>query len=246
MKNNLIAALLLCCSLLCFKIGYAQTPGANSPDLAATTAIQKFTNTIGKQSWLYNGPVYDLGKRVIQGNPNFLDTTLADKQGSVVYYGFLYKDVPLTYDIRNDMLVTTLYDDVSRYCLINGMVSEFTIFSHRFIRLNPDTTSNKVIKPGFYDEVYNGKLQVLVKPTKFIHVARGVMSPDDYYESKTYYYLKKNGIYHAIASEGDMLDILADHKKELKKYIRDNRIKFKEGPADVMFMLAAYYDKITN
>lgn len=248
MKNNLITALLLCCILLCFKNSSAQTSASSFPPSspAASATIKNFNDEIGRQSWLYNGPAYDLGKRIIQGNPNFLDTTVADKEGIVVYYGFSYKNVPLVYDIRNDLLVTVLHDDISRYCLLNEKVSEFTIFSHRFIRVNPDTIGSKIIKPGFYDEIYNGKLQVLVKPTKIIHVVKGIMSPDDYYEPKTYYFLKKNGIYHAIASEGDILDLLADHKKELKKYIRDNKIKYRQSPADAMFMLAAYYDKLTD
>lgn len=243
MKNNLIAAQIMCCLLLCFKINYAQTPAGST---AAIATIEKFNNSIGRQSWLYSGPGYDLGKRIIQGNPNFLDTTVADKEGSVIYYGFLYQHVPLTYDIRNDLLVTVIDDNISRYCLINERVSEFTLFNHRFIRLDPDSTSIKVIKPGFYDEVYNGKLQVLVKPVKNIHVVKGIMSPDDYYEPKTYYFLKKNGVYYAINGQGDMLDLLADHKKELKRYISDNKIKFRQNPADAMFMLATYYDKITN
>lgn len=246
MKNNLIAALLWCCMLLCVKISYAQTPADNGANSAVAATVQNFNDAIGKQSWLYNGPAYDLGKRIIQGNPNFLDTTVADRQGSVIYYGYLYKDIPLTYDIRNDLLVTVLHDDVSRFCLLNEHVSEFTIFSHHFIRLNLDTTSSKVIKPGFYDQIYKGKLEVLVKPVKIIHVVKGIMSPEDYYEPKTYYFLRKDGIHHAIASEGDMLDILADHKKELKKYISANKIKFRQGPADAMFMLATYYDKLTN
>ncbi|MES2275671.1 MAG: hypothetical protein V4592_06590 [Bacteroidota bacterium] len=245
MKNNLIRAMLLCCLVLFFGICFGQSPTDSLQSKGANAAIATFNKATGEQSWLYNGADYDLGARLIKGNPNYQDTTVT-LIGSLVYYGFTYTNVPLLYNINKDMLVSILYDGYSKYSFISDKVSEFNLLDTHFIRLAPDSISKKVVKPGFYASLYNNKLQVLVKYTKIIHIVSPLMGPDDYYEPKTFYYLKKAGRYYQIDGESDMMAVLQDHKKELKKYIKDNKLKFKNGPEQSMVMLATYYDHLTN
>lgn len=245
MKNNFITAMLLCCLVLFFGVCHGQSTTDSLQGKGMNAAVATFNKTIGEQSWLYNGADYDLGARIIKGNPNYQDTTVT-LIGSLVYYGFTYTNVPLLYNINRDLLVSTLYDGYTKYSLTTDKVSEFNLLDTRFIRLAPDSISKKVVKPGFYASLYKDKLQVLVKYTKIIHVVSPLMGPDDYYEPKTFYYLKKNDRYYQISGESDILTILQDHKKELQKYIKDNKLKFKNGPEQAMVMLATYYDHLTN
>ena len=246
MKANLITTFLLWCSIVgAANNSFAQSSsGAQAPAAASNAAIGQFNKAIGQQSLLYNGPAYDPG-RLIKNNPNYKDTAEANP-GSIVYYGFAYKNIPLLYDIYQDVVASVWVDGESKYSFLTDKVSEFNLMGHHFIRLSPDSAGRKVLKGGFYDDVYTNKLQVLVKQVKIVHVTGAFVGPTDFYETHTYYYLKKGGLYYEISGEGDLLSVLKDHENELKKYIKDNKIKFSNEPEQAMVLLAGYYDKLTN
>jgi hypothetical protein len=245
MKNYLIKTVISFCALLCFGICYGQSNADNLQNRPVlTTTINNYNVAIGQQSLVYNGVGYALIRKM-KGNPHFMDTT-ATTNGSVVYYGETYPNIPLLYDINRDLLVSVWVDGTSLYSFTSDRLSEFTLLKHHFIRLNPDSVAQKVVKAGFYDDLYTHKLQVLAKRQKIIHIAGTLLSTDDYFDPKVYYYLKKNGRYFTISGEGDMLDVLQDRKKELKDYIKSNKIKYRNDPESFMVMLATYYDQLTN
>ena len=246
MNNRLAAIISSFCLLFCFTICSGQ-PAADTVENRAVVnnTINNFNHAIGQQSWLYNGANYELSRKLIKGSPNFMDTLVADT-GWVVYYGYKYKRVPLLYNIYEDLLISTRPDGFNRYSFTSDRLTEFSLLGHHFIRLDPDSVTSRVIKPGFYDNLYTNKLQVLVKRTKSTLKVNGLLSVDDYYIPKMYYYLQKDGRYYSVSGEGAFLDVLKDHKKELKKYLKDNKIKFRRQPEEAMVMLAKYYDQLTN
>jgi hypothetical protein len=101
------------------------------------------------------------------------------------------------------------------------------------------------MKPGFYDELYNGKSQVLVKRSKDIQTITSGTA-ENYFDLTTKYFFKKNHIYYSISSQGSLINILKDRKKELQQYIRANQIKFRSDPEEAMVKIASYYDHLTN
>ena len=241
MKASLITTFFIwCCTVFAVHYSLAQSPvGAQT-----NAAIGQFNKAIGQQSLLYNGPAYDPG-RSIKNNPNFKDTT-AMNNGSVVYHGYVFKNIPLLYDIYQDIVASVWVDGESKYCFLSDKLSEFNLMGRHFIRLLPDSTGRKVLKGGFYDVVYSNKLQVLLKHVKIIHIAGTYAGPNDFYETHTYYYLKKGMFYYEVSGEADMLSVLKDREGELNKYIKDSKIKFGKEPEVAMILLASYYDKLTN
>ena len=205
-----------------------------------------FNKAIGNQSRLYNGLSYKLyDDRNSVGNAYFKDT-VGLVNGSVNYDGIVYTDVPLIYDIYHDLLVSRLYNGVLLYQLLSENVIDFDVFGHHFIRIQPGNAS-KLVPVGFYDELYNKKLQLLAKRTKSIQKGtRGYGVPIITYSSENNYYLKKGDLYYDVNSRGKFFDVLKDKKKELKKYVKDNNISFGDNPEQVMTTLANYYDKLTN
>jgi len=97
---------------------------------------------------------------------------------------------------------------------------------------------------AFYDELYNNKMQLLVKREKS-RQQEGT-SARTIFLTKNTYYLKKGGIYYTVNTKGQFLDILADKKKELKKYIKENNIDFSENHDRALVLVTAYYNKISN
>ncbi|HEY2580309.1 MAG TPA: hypothetical protein VGI43_00795 [Mucilaginibacter sp.] len=209
-----------------------------------------FNKAIGQESSLYNGPKYYFYNPLkVRGFAYFQDTIASP--GNVYYDGVQHKGVELFYDLYKDDLITVLFDKNTYFSLLKEDVQNFDLLDHHFININADTlTNNSVIKSGYYDELYHGRSQVLVKITKVIEpVQISIGTPDAYsIFSKPIqeFFIRKNNVYYNINSEGELLDILKDRKKQLKNYLRANKIKFRKKPGPVLASVAAYYDSLSN
>jgi hypothetical protein len=225
----------------------AQPTAAVSQKNAMNNALNFYSGALGDQSPIYNGPEYYPFDPRIKGNAYFLDVN-GFTAGSVYYDGVRYNGVPMLYDIYSDKVVVLLYNHYSKFSLLNERVKSFSFLDHQFINIRPDSLpANSAIKAGFYDLLYSGKLQVLVKRSKDMQTTSGSFSaPETYFNLVTRYYLKKNNTYYAITSRGTLMDVLKDRKKELQQYIKSNQIKFRKQPEEAMVKIASYYDHLTN
>jgi len=62
----------------------------------------------------------------------------------------------------------------------------------------------------------------------------------------SHYYIKKDGIMYPVWKESDITDILQDKKKEIKQFIKKNKLKFRKDKDNVLVQIAAYYEQITK
>jgi len=233
---------------LCFHMrGYAQQYAADTAQLhtVTTNMADAFYKAVGERARLYNGPAVEPYDFVATAtNANFKDTA-AFINGNVKYDGIAYTNVPLLYNIDRDLLMARMYNQFAQFDLLSNRVADFDLMGHHFVRLYADSL-NKLSQTGFYDELYAKKLQVFARRTKSIQqeaVSRGI---NRYFLPKTTYYLKKGAYYYSVNSQGAFLDVLKDKKKELKQYLKDNKIRFRDDPEYAMAMIAAYYDHLTN
>jgi hypothetical protein len=250
MRKPIYLSLIVCltCAMISQKT-FAQVArtDSSSQQNALNNTLTLFYSSIGDQSPLYNGPEYYFYDPLIKGNAYFADVN-AFSPGSVFYDGLLFNGVPMLYDIYSDKVVVLLYNHFSKFSLIQERVKSFDFLNHHFININSDTLNiNTVIKSGFYDELYNGKSQVLVKRSKNMQTTTGGLAgPESYFDPAIDYFLRKNNIYYKVTSKGSMLDVLKDKKKELQQYIRANQINFRKEPEEAMVKIASYYDHLTN
>jgi hypothetical protein len=231
------------------KSSFAQVGPADSSSQqnAFNNAKALFQASLGPQSPLYNGPEYYFYDPLIKGNAYFMDVN-AFTPGSVFYDGALYTGAPMLYDLYSDKVVILLYNHFSKFSLLNERVKSFDFLDHHFININADTISNKTsgISSGFYDELYNGKTEVLVKRSKSIQSNTGTLASERFFSPAVEFYFKKNNIYYKISGQRSLLDVLKDKKKLVQQYIRTSQIKFHRDPEDAMVKIATYYDHLTN
>lgn len=209
-----------------------------------TNTINDYRKAVGKHSMLYNG--FDFEPYPFQSttNANFKDT-LAFTSGTVNYDGVVYSNIPLIYNIHKDLVLSLLYNKLFTYSLIGDKISEFDLLDHHFIRFYPDSL-NKLMVEGFYDELYNAKLQVLSRYIKDLQTENNGSTITKVFTEKDTHFLKKGNTYYKVNSSGDFVNVLKDKKKELKKYIKDNKLNFRHDPDKAMIMVASYYDHLTN
>jgi hypothetical protein len=235
------------CLIFC-KNSFAQTAltDSSSQQNALNNTLALYYGSVGKQSPLYNGMEYSFYDPTLKGTAYFLDTK-AFTPGTIYYDRVLFSGVPMLYDEYSDQVVVLLYNHFTKFSLIKQKVTSFDFLDHHFVNIGADSLANNtIIKPGFYDELYKGKVQVLAKRSKNIQTSTGGQGQESYFNLVQEYYIRKNNVYYSISSQGSLLDVLKDKKKDLQQYIRTNQIKFRREPEEAMVKIASYYDHLTK
>jgi hypothetical protein len=251
MRRTIYLSLILCFISIIYSkkaIAQATTGDSSSQQSSFKNAVTLYHTSLGEQSPLYNGPEYYFYDPIYKGNAYFLDVNAFTK-GSVFYYGVLYTDVPMIYDLYSDQLVVLLYNHFSKFSLIKERVGYFDFLDHHFVNINADSLSNNPgnLKSGFYDEIYKGKSAVLVKRSKSIQTnTGGTLGAESYFSPAKDFFLRKGNGYYSFGGQGSLLDILKDKKKEIEQFIKTNKIKYRRDPEDAMVKIVSYYDHLTN
>jgi hypothetical protein len=194
------------------------------------------------QSYLYNGFEYlDYPVNYFEtGNPYFASETWIT--GDVNYEGINYFKVPLLYDLTKDELVLQYFDKIAKVNLLKEKVQNFDLVGHHFINITAN--DNKGIPPGFYDQLYNQTLMILVQRTKNIAETVSIEGVKHHIEAIERYYVKKEGVFYRFNNEASLLKILQSQKKEITRKLKQQKIKFKKDPEKAMLIIATYYDQI--
>jgi hypothetical protein len=237
----------LTCVCFCQNLQAQTTPGdSSSQQNAFSNALTLYKGSLNNQLPIYSGPEYNFYDPHIKGNAYFSDVN-GFTQGAVLYDGAIYNNIPMLYDLNLDEVVVLLPNHISKLTLIKYRLKSFDFLEHHFVNINADTLiSNTTIKSGIYDELYNGRSEILVKRVKSIQNNNGANTIETYFSASKDYYIKKNRVYVSFGSKGSLLDIFKDKKKELKQYIKANNINYRDNPEEAMVKIATYYDHLTN
>lgn len=203
--------------------------------------IKAFNNTLNQQIKLYNGVSYEGYSGRLLGNA-YLNDTLVFVTGNVTYDGIGFRNVPLMYDLVKDKVITQLYDGYSKLGLINEKVSNFTLCGKNFINVHNRLADYS--KFGFFELSYKGGLEVLVKRIK---IAKQVISSSmvkTEFQLKTEYFILKDSILYKVNNEAAIFKPLKSDKVSIKKYLKDNGLKFRKEPIKTLVSIATFYDQL--
>ncbi|MBL4679070.1 MAG: hypothetical protein JKY70_23190 [Mucilaginibacter sp.] len=158
------------------------------------------------------------------------------------YDGVWYNDVPVFYDLLNNLMVSSA--DGILYGIRSDKLTDVLLSNHHFIYVDAHKYGN--LNPGYYDQLYNGKSEVLVKRACRALKLAGEVTVEVYYENKDFIYIKKGGQYMPVTGKGSLLNILSDKSEQLKQYLSANRMNFSKDKENTIVRLAAYYDQAKN
>jgi hypothetical protein len=231
-------------------IMFAGSSSAQNPD--STLIAQQLKNSrlyydshIGDQSRLLNGIKYVPYRTEDYINHPFFLTK--DMQNAYLNYddADLY-NIPVLYDLSRNMLVIKDVDGASYLSLLNTKLNKFIIANHTFIKILADSTQD-VLKPGFYDLLYDGPTQLLVKREKKADQEKSGITIQNLFRTNNYFYVHKNDTYYSVSSKGDLLKLFKEKKKELNQYIKANDLSFgEEGKEQSMVRVINHYDQLTR
>lgn len=225
---------------------FGQAPEADSINytMAVQNAKAVYWKFISPSSGLFNGPEYvDYSFSIKEGHPFF--QTADFRNGSVVYDGVLYENIPIVYDVSKDLVVINDPFKVYKLSLINERVAEFNIEKYHFVRLVNDLTTNDAIKTGYYQVLYSGSTIVYEREEKKLKEETSLTEGlKRFIVTGHSYYINKDKKIYSIGSKKSMLSLFKDKKSEIQQYMRKNKLNYKKDRENTLASVAAYYDQL--
>lgn len=218
---------------------FAQAPVDSSYSKPAAEVINYFNLAVDGQSELYNGPAYSLMPPANQGSYYFADQNYPSL-ATIRFNHTWHKNIPVLYDVYHDQMVTYMGEQL--FVLESERLSDVFLPDHHFVFVDQPG-----IAAGFYEELYGGNTRLLVKRTKIVN--EEVVPPQGsrtVIEDKSVLYVRKANRYAVVNSKGDLINALADKKKALNQFIRENKIDFGTDKEKAAVAVAAYYDQLNK
>ena len=245
MKFGLTAVLLT----LCFFSVRPASAQFNTQDsiyyqAALTHTIKVYYNQLGDQSPLYNGSKYiQYPYTFRESTPYFPSDNF--NMGTLVYDGMRFDSVALLYDNLRQYLVTS--QNGYQLQLINERVSTFSISGHQFIRVVADSSNKEITSTGYYEVLYPGRSRVLkVTNQQIQEIASNTEGMIRYVESGDVYYVKSGMIYIRVKSKQELIKIFSGYEKEIKQFIKKNKLNYRKNKDNTFIQAAGYYDQIAK
>ena len=230
-----------------FKKSYSQTISKTNSEHQSLDRVRAlYFKSLSAQSGIYRGVEYTGFPYKLNNGHQFFES-IDPVKGSIYYDGLLYNDVPLWYDLVKNQVVVQYTDQFSRISLHNELIAYFSIAKHNFIHIERDPLNKSILSEGFYDIVYPGKSQLLVKRSK--GTLKEVNSSGVFLtvlKQKNEFYLKRGNSYVPVGTKSSVLKALGTKQKEIQDYLKKNKIKFKKAPETTIITMVSYFDQISE
>jgi hypothetical protein len=203
------------------------------------------TKTVSERSYLYRGIEYSEKDRMLNDKHKFFETN-AYKIGQLTYDGQVYNDVPMNYNIYDDLLLVNIEEKLNNFFqLFSDKVEAFSVLGHDFKNITPENNGNI---QGFYEVIDDDEPFKIYK--KHILARKRINDVDQFYFEFTAkdseYIYEFNGDYHELNQSKDLVLKLPEHEKEIKDFFRDNSKVLRKTPDIFMSRLAKKINLILN
>ena len=202
----------------------------------------RYLRIVDSQSVLYYGNEQEGHKRVTN-HPYLEDEKYVKARLS--YLQVIYSEVLLRLDLsRNELVIMS--PDHRNIVLFHENVDFAELHNWHIIHFRSDSLPG-CPSSGYYMLLYSGKCKVLEKRFAVLTLKSGYStSQEQYYSFSTTFYLFKDGIYYNIRNKKGLLKILNPYKKELKRFISANRLRFRRDKQKFFTLTVSEYEKLSG
>ena len=210
---------------------------ASNESPALDSAANLYFASRGQASVIYNG-------RIFYGYPGIIGDAFYPsagwKKSSLLYDGSWYHNISMMYDIHKGQVVVRHPNNVS-ICLFSERVQKFYYDGQIFVRLNPDP--GNVLNPGFYQQLSEGKITIVVAREKKIEEKIVDLTLERRFISFNTYYALKDGKYYLVKKQKTLLNLLKDQKQNIVKHLKKEKLKYKHDPEKTIMAIAEFYNQ---
>jgi hypothetical protein len=200
----------------------------------------------GADDLLMNGPIYVPLHSLAIGHPYF---EVYDWIQSTVYVkGHRFDQVKLKYDIELDEFVLFILDKQERknYLLLNRHYVDSVIMK-KYVFANAGVIEGIPEKFGYIEQVYDRQFYFFVTHHKDFKKEYSESKPHgEYSEQTSTRYILEKGRLTKVNSKKALLSYFEPHKRELKSYLRKNKIKYKKANSGQLYHLMMYREGLQS
>lgn len=213
--------------------------------------IQQAESIYGIDDRLINGEFYQNTKIVTKGHPNFLTNKWS--KGPLYIKGVTYDNVSIKYNIEIDKVILLAQfssGNIMQLALNNRSIDSMYIEKHLFI--NAELLPHNLT--GFLEPLYEGSFKGYLKHKKtFLNKTSQSLSSQgkslntgSYRKMTSTLFLSINNEFVRIGNRKALTSIFPDKEKEITRFIKRNRISFRNIDNNQLINLLKYCDEISS
>jgi hypothetical protein len=124
-------------------------------------------------------------------------------------------------------------------------VNKVSMYNKTFVWLSPPKESK--LKNGYYMQLHSGKnIQLFYKETHSLEKRISLQQVSFYFDHTKRYYLLHNNRYLTIKNKTAFSKLFPQYKKQIKQFVKEHKLDFKQNPDESLTALAAYCEELTN
>lgn len=214
--------------------------GLNQGATSYSTDIQQKPS---EERLLLNGRIWRNEYSKVTGDQFFLTSTYL--KGSVTFNGRRFDNLDLKYDIHNDELILRIESHPVIF-MNKEMVDSFSLnFGYRnYNIINAGTDTASILK-GYVNVLYDGPSSLYVKYTKKIQPL-AVDGKYDLFFQEHHVYLRRGSEIVPVEGKRKLMNLLEGKKKEVREWLKSNRIKVRQKDPGTYIPVLEFYDRIRD
>ncbi len=195
----------------------------------------------GADDRLINGRYYVPKQPFAHGHPYYLTD---DWVKTILYVkGITFDDVEIKFNIEDDILILKRqYKQglIVQIILNNSLVDSLRINDHLFVNSTPIFGSHS---PGYLEFIQKGEFVSYLKhEVNYKDEITPQMPQGKYLDPKSILYIYNDMDFVRISTKKELLAYFSPHEKEIKKFMRKNKIGFKKATKEQFIKLLNYCD----
>lgn len=225
MKYWQVLFLLLCCHFS----GACQAGDSLPANRNLRQLLHSFRTGADINSPLFTGSEYEPIRYFLnEGIPFFQSKDWI--KGGLTYGHIQYSGIKLKYDLVQDKLITLYADSTTELALVMEKVNSFDVGNHHFISMHFPSSAGVIPPDGIYDELYNGRLKILVKRESLIEESIVNSMVMHMVSSRNRYYLIQGSSCQEFSGKRSLVKLLSLSRGKANTCLRKQGMKFKSDP----------------
>jgi len=205
----------------------------------------EYMDAASAQAALFSGNRQKILVQTLLNHQYFKDQNFVN--GKLSYNGVVYPDVSLRWDLFRDELIILSPADYN-IVLISEYIDFAEIYGYHIVYLHPDRVAGSP-PAGNYIRLYSGNDRLLLeKITNIMYRDENIKRNRFvyYFDLTTHFYLQRNGTYHKISNRRTLLKTFDTHRKELRRYINANDLRYKVDAEKMVLEVVKEHEKLSH
>ncbi len=220
---------------------------ATSQTISQKNVLLKETQIhYGSDPKLVNGSIYEPEHQIINGHPWFYSDLWLP--ATIIIGSVQYQNQEVKYDILSDLMVLNAQMDTKRKTpiILNNSITD-SLQTAVVLFINRRNLPPGPVEKQFVAMPYHGKDTIVIEYAKQ-YIATYYNKPPfgKYTSTQRKVYLIRQGKYIDISRKRDILNAFNEKKKEVRKFIRNNGIRFSTNGIQEYKAIMEYYEKFNK